>query len=138
MSKQLDVKKLLVNKGLRVTDARTTVLQILSSSEKPLDVAEIETQLAHQGVNANEVTIYRMLDAFVEKGLVDRLDFQEGKFRYEMAKADHHHLICDHCGTVKEVTDCSIDEMEKSIIEKQKFALHRHALEFFGLCPRCQ
>lgn len=138
MKESINVKEVLTSAGFRVTNARTAVLQILIKSDKPIDVVQIEKQLHKKDIGADQVTIYRMLDAFVEKGLVTRLDFHEGKFRYEFINTDHHHVICEHCGSVENVLDCSIQGMEKIIREKQKYLIKRHALEFFGLCPNCQ
>jgi len=132
------IKVLLADNGFRVTEARRAVLQILMNEEKPVDVALIESTLENNQIEANQVTIYRMLEAFVEKGLVTRLDFQEGKFRYELSKSKHHHAICEKCGTVADVKNCAVAEMEKDIANKHHFLVKRHALEFFGLCANCQ
>lgn len=126
------------NMLILMTRTRKAVLEFLAYSPKPVDVVEIATQLAKKRIEVDEVTIYRMLDAFLKKGLVTRLDFHEGKFRYELVQSDHHHVICESCGIVEDVTDCSIESMEKTIVQKQKFLIKRHALEFFGLCNSCK
>ena len=138
MSKPSYAQKLLTGHGFRVTDARTAVLQLLALSDKPIAITDMEKYLHKNAVKADQVTIYRMVEAFTRKGMVSRLDFQEGKFRYELAKTDHHHVICEKCGSVEDVKECRIEEMEKTITKKQSYLIRRHSLEFFGLCPKCQ
>ena len=63
---------------------------------------------------------------FQEKGLVKQISFNEGKFRYELSnKEDHHHLICESCGKIEDISDCNIPDLEKEINKKKQF-LFRH------------
>ena len=54
-------------------------------------------------------TIYRTLDLFTELDLLKRLDFGDGRNRYELNDEEfahfHHHLICVKCGKVSEFED---------------------------------
>jgi len=136
--KQQYWKKQLGNNKLKTTKARLAVLEILEAVGKPLDVSEIESELTNQSVTADNATVYRILDIFVDKNLVQRIEFQEGKFRYEISGRKHHHLICENCGKIKDVNDCPVVDLEASIAKKHKFVIKRHALEFFGLCEDCQ
>lgn len=138
MKRTSDFEQLLINKGLRLTEKRKAILQLLATNLKPLDVVAIENQLFKKKLRIDQVTIYRILDAFVEKQLVNRLNFHEGKFRYELVQTDHHHIICETCGLVEEVYSCPLQRLEEEIKEKQNFTISRHALEFFGLCKKCQ
>ncbi len=123
---------------LKVTGARLAVLDYLASSQKPLDADEIFHHLKTEHEQVDKVTVYRILDSFFQKGLVKRLDFQEGKFRYEKTGEEHHHLICENCGSIEDMSDCNISELEKEIRLKKHFQVKRHSLEFFGLCNLCQ
>lgn len=132
-------KSILHLANLKVTHARTAVLQLLSDQDAPIDVGGIVNHLQKQRVDADKVTVYRILDAFVKKGLVERLEFGEGKFRFELSdRRKHHHLICEQCGNIEDISDCNIAILEKEIAKKKHFLVKRHALEFFGLCQNCQ
>jgi Fur family ferric uptake transcriptional regulator len=125
--------------GLKGTKPRLAVLHILEEENRPLDVSEIIENLKQHRVNADQATVYRIMDSFFKKGLVNRLDFQEGKFRYEKTSSrEHHHLICESCGKVEDMSDCKIDDFQKGISEKKGFLIKRHSLEFFGICKSCQ
>lgn len=124
--------------GIKNTPARRAVFDFLLLQKKPVDVLEITDALHKKNLDTNLVTVYRILDAFLEKGMIDRLEFQEGKYRYEIAGREHHHLICQECGTIEDISDCNIGELEKDILKKKKFLVMQHKLEFFGVCKQCQ
>ncbi len=136
---QHDCKKELREVDLRATPARLTVLKILEEAVRPLDVATIQSEIGKRGLDADPATVFRMMNSFSEKGLVREVNLQESKLRYEhAAKGNHHHLLCDACGAIEDITDCNIDIWEKELREKKGFIVKRHALEFFGLCKNCQ
>lgn len=124
--------------GLKHTKTRQQVLELLMNENRPVDAIEIFELLKKHDTTVDQVTIYRTLDIFFQKGLVEKLQFQEGKFRYELAGEEHHHLICERCGKITDVSDCGLDQMEKTIKRKKGFLVRRHSLEFFGVCSLCQ
>ncbi len=123
---------------VKKTPARIAAMEFLSQVDSPVDVEQIINYLRSKSLSTNKVTVYRIIEYFYKEGIVNRLDLQEGKFRYELARSDHHHLICDNCGKIDAVSDTVIPEMEKEIQKKQNFLVKRHSLEFFGLCSNCQ
>lgn len=124
--------------GLKKTKARYAILHIFDEVKRPLDVAEIVQYLEKHDSAVDQATVYRILDAFHKKGVINQFEFQEGKFRYELAGSDHHHLICENCGRIEDISDCGIDRWEKEIKKRKGFIVKRHALEFFGVCQSCQ
>ena len=124
--------------SLKKTPARSAITEFLSSSDSPVDVAEIIESLRIKKLNTNKVTVYRIIEFMHKNGIVDRLEFGEGKYRYELQKNHHHHLICQKCGDVKDVEGNYIEEIENEIKSKKGFLVKSHSLEFFGLCKNCQ
>ena len=131
-------KHLLEISELRTTPARLAVLGFLNENPNPLSADVIFDHLKIEHNQADRATIYRILETFFQKGLIKRLELGEGKYRYELAGEDHHHLICESCGAIEDISDCSISELEKEIAHKKKFLVKRHSLEFFGVCSTCQ
>jgi Fe2+ or Zn2+ uptake regulation protein len=134
----MDYRQELQKADLKVTGARLAVLGYLGQTSKPLDADAIFNHLKAEHDKVDMVTVYRILESFRQKGLITRLEFQEGKFRYEMAGDEHHHLICEQCGGIEDMSDCNITDLEKEITVKKGFVVKRHALEFFGTCTLCQ
>lgn len=124
--------------NLKATPARLAILKLFEQTDKPLDVAGIIANLKKKNIIADQATIFRVINAFTEKGLVKQLNLLEGKFRYELgSRPHHHHLVCNQCGVVEDIV---INEANliKKIQTKSKFLIERHHLEFFGLCHTCQ
>lgn len=134
---QHDCVKELKEVNLQVTQPRIAALQLFESHNTPLDSEHIITHLEKE-FGIDRATVFRILNVFVEKGLIKRLEFGEGKARYELAKEDHHHLICDHCGKIIDFPDTMIPSIEEQLHKKYKFLIQRHSMEFFGLCEDCQ
>ncbi len=134
-----DYKNELRQASLKVTPVRLAVLQLLEDSEKPVAVNTIIDYLKEREIDANPATVFRIVNMFTDKGITRQIQLNEGKFRYELSnKEDHHHLICEQCGAIEDISDCSIGELEKEIQHKKNFLVKKHSLEFFGLCKNCQ
>lgn len=124
---------------IKATPARVAVLGFLESVKEPADVNTILNYLEKNNLNVDPATIFRMMNLFVQKGIAHQVQFQENKTRYELlTKEDHHHLICNKCGNIEDISDNFMKEFEKEISIKKKFLVKSHSLEFFGLCKNCQ
>ena len=131
-------RRILQNAQLKVTTARQAVLEFFAGSDTPTDALELFDYLKERGIEVDKATVYRILDTFHDKGIIIRMEFGEGKFRYEIAGSDHHHLVCEQCGNIEDISDCGIDVLEKEIKKKKGFIVKRHTLEFYGMCRQCQ
>lgn len=128
---------LLTKNGLKVTAARIAVLETLKKADKPVDSQFLIDELS-ETLGVDRVTIFRILNALTEKDIIRKLEFREGKSRYELNLEDHHHIICEKCGKIEDVSGCNIKVLEEEIGKKTGFKVKRHSLEFFGLCSDCQ
>ena len=124
--------------SLRATPARIALMDLLETSDKPLDVQTMIDYLENKDLNTDPATVFRIVNMFTEKGLTKQIQLQEGKFRYELTdKEDHHHLVCTSCGDIQDMSDCNIDVLENHIEKKKNFRVSSHSLEFFGTCEKC-
>jgi Fur family transcriptional regulator, ferric uptake regulator len=79
-------------------------------------------------------TVYRTVKLFEEAGLLDRLEFGDGRARYEDAERDHHdHLIDVHSGQVFEFVDPDIEALQERIAARLGYRLIGHRLELLGV-----
>ena len=131
-------KDLIRNKGLRVTPARVAVLNVLSDSKHPLDIASIWDALSRKRIDADQATVYRIIENFIQKDLILRLQFQEKKFFYEAKREEHHHIVCTNCGKIEDVSKCNIKRLVSEIERNSGFRVESHSLEFFGVCEVCR
>lgn len=139
MKNEHDCKDELNEVELRATPARMALMQLLETTDRPVDVQTMIDFLEKKGIKADPATVFRIVNMFTEKGLTKQIQLQEGKARYELAaQADHHHLVCTKCGDIQDISDCNIGALEKDIEKKKGFSVVSHSLEFFGICKSCQ
>ena len=121
-------------KGLRMTGQRKVIAQILDSSKDHPDVEELFARASAQDPNMSLATVYRTVKLFEEAGIIDKLEFGDGRARYEDAERDHHdHLIDMNSGEVIEFVDPEIEALQERIAEKLGYRLKGHRLELYGV-----
>jgi len=136
---QHDCKKELKNVDLRATPARIAVMRLLEKAKQPIDVNAVIDKVNKEGIKTDPATIFRIMNILTKKGIAMPIQFQDRKMRYELTgKRHHHHLVCEACGSIEDVSSQVIPALEKEIKGKYKFLIKRHSLEFFGLCRDCQ
>src|SRR3989344_487032 len=127
------------NVTLKVTPARLAVLKVLEQTDEPIDIATIIGYLEEKDIKADPATVFRIINSFTDNGITKQIQLNEGKFRYEYSsKKDHHHLICENCGGIEDISDTFITDIEDNIKRNKKFLVKRHSIEFFGVCTQCQ
>lgn len=129
----------LSEEGHKVTKVRRAIADLFEMRHAPLTAAEIGKLLTSKGVRANKTTVYREVEFFRERGLIETVSFGDRNLRYERKDDDHHHhVVCVKCRTVVDVEmDNDLGVHEKAIAKKTGFSILRHTLEFFGLCREC-
>lgn len=83
-------------------------------------------------------TVYRNLGVLIEQGLVRKIDFGSTFDRFDANASPHYHFICERCGAIidlKTPVDASLD---REIARQTSYEVHRHRIEFYGLCDRCR
>jgi Fur family transcriptional regulator, ferric uptake regulator len=120
--------------GLRMTDQRRVIARVLDSSRDHPDVEELYARAIQVDPKISIATVYRTVKLFEEAGILERLEFRDGRARYEDAERDHHdHLIDLHTGEVIEFVDPEIEELQDRIAAKLGYHLRGHKLELYGL-----
>jgi len=121
-------------KGLRMTEQRRVIARVLEDSSDHPDVEELYARASAQDPNISIATVYRTVKLFDEAGILEKLEFGDGRARYEDAERDHHdHLIDINSGEVIEFVDPEIEALQEKIAEKLGYRLKGHKLELYGV-----
>ena len=105
-----DIIQRCAQNGLRMTDQRRTVAQVLEESQDHPDVEELYARALKLDPRISIATVYRSVKLFEESGILEKLEFGDGRARYEDAERDHHdHLIDMNSGEVVEFIDPDIE-----------------------------
>jgi len=136
------------NHGFRSTFTREIILETLEATSEHLSPEDIYKKIKTYYSTIGLATVYRTLEILIELGLVNKLDFDDGRKRYELAenvssKTHHHHLICISCRKIIDYSDFLNDEIEflnkieKKLEMKHNFKIQDHFIGFTGLCSVC-
>ena len=124
-------------KGLRMTDQRRVLARVIGDAEDHPDVEEIYARASVLDPRISLATVYRTVKLFEEAGILDKLEFGDGRARYEDAERDHHdHLIDVSTGKVIEFIDPEIEALQEKIAARLGFHLIGHRLELLGVPVR--
>jgi len=121
-------------KGLRMTEQRRTIAAVLEESKDHPDVEELYARASARDSAISLATVYRTVKLFEEAGILDKLEFGDGRARYEDAEREHHdHLIDINSGDVIEFMDPEIEKLQEKIAEKLGYRLMGHKMELYGV-----
>lgn len=121
-------------KGLRLTGPRRTIAEVLEAAKDHPDVEELHARAVARDPGISVATVYRTVKLFEEEGIIERVDFGDGRARYEDAERDHHdHLIDLDTGEVIEFVDPDIEALQIKIAAKLGYRLKGHKMELYGV-----
>jgi len=128
--------KLLKKAGLKITEPRLTILELMQGRKNEHFSAEdVYKILLEQGSEIGLATVYRVLNQFDEARILIRHNFEGNKSVFELAPTEHHdHIICEDCGKVFEFNDSVIEQRQKEISEQYGIKLKAHSLYLYGKC----
>ncbi|MCR5873996.1 transcriptional repressor [Phenylobacterium sp. J426] len=119
---------------MRMTEQRRVIARVLSTSSDHPDVEELHRRAHAVDPHISIATVYRTVRLFEESGIIDRLDFRDGRSRYEEHSDEHHdHLIDMKTGKVVEFVDPEIEALQEAIARKLGYKLVDHRLELYGM-----
>lgn len=121
-------------RGLRMTEQRRVIAQVLEEAEDHPDVEALHARASARDPRISIATVYRTVKLFEEYGILERLEFGDGRARYEDADRAHHdHLIDMNTGEVIEFVDPEIEELQERIARRLGYRLKGHRLELYGV-----
>jgi Fur family zinc uptake transcriptional regulator len=132
-------RRLTEGRGLRLTETRARVLEIVAESHKPIGAYDILQRLAGERGRAAPPTVYRALSFLVEQGLVHRIDTLNAFIACFDAERSHDagFLICESCQTVEEIADPALSAAVHGAVAARGFLPRRTVVEISGTCGAC-
>lgn len=130
--------EIIAQNNIKTTPVRQIILDVLAV-KGILSAQEILKLIENKFPTINKTTIYRDLDLFEEKGIIQSFNSSERAKKYELATEDHHHhLVCTGCKSVEHIEDCGLNQTLIGKISKKGFAAKKHILDIFGTCNKCK
>ena len=131
--KGLDYSDLLKRYDLKATPQRVIFLKELEENGH-LSIEELEKRIKSIIPTISTATIYKNINAMVEKGLLSEVKLPNTKTKYEITKEPHAHFICENCGYVEDLhidSDCLRKDLKEFKVNEIKIVVT-------GKCKSCQ
>ena len=126
-------------RGVRLTQQRRKVLELVCASDRPLGAYEILDRLRETLDNPAPPTAYRALEFLLEQGLVHKLETLHAYVG--CSHPDHPHasqfLICTACGDVTEIADEAVSDSLGQAAAATGFRPSHRVVEVTGTCAEC-
>lgn len=135
-----ELKRVLKEKGMKYTEQRAVILEILFNLDDHLSAEEIHDVVKNEypEYNIGIATVYRTLNFLEEAELISSISFGIDGKKYEGNKDKHHdHLICTKCGKIVEFFDEQIEKRQEEIADENGFKITDHTMQIYGLCSDC-
>lgn len=140
---QTEVARRLDAVDQRFTSGRRELVEVLERADRPLTVPEI---VAAASSSLPQSSVYRNLTVLLDAGAVRRLLGTDDLARFELAEdlaGHHHHLLCQACGSVSDVSaapklEQALSEAARVAAEEVGFEVTEHRIDLVGLCSSCR
>jgi Fur family transcriptional regulator, ferric uptake regulator len=130
----LTLEEQCAQKGMRMTDQRRIIAQVIEQTSDHPDVEELYRRASARDPRISLSTVYRTLNLFEESGLVTKHDFKDGRARFEPLPDEHHdHLIDIRSGKVIEFRNEEIEAIQELIAKRLGYKLVDHRLELYAV-----
>ncbi len=140
MCRNCNYTEMLQASGLSSTANRLKIIEIVGNSDNPLRAQEIHDTLRQTGA-INRVTVYRILDLLVERGLIEKMSSGDRSFHFGLAPNENHrphpHFYCRRCGSLKCLQPESFPVDLQALQKSHPGRIEAVEIRVDGICMRC-
>jgi len=125
---------------LKSTPERMIILQEILKLDKHFEAEKLFEHIKTMNIKVSRASIYRTLDLLVQCGLVNKINFDNSCYYYEMTmnKSSHDHFICNECGKIIEFYYPELESIHNKLIEQYKVNINDYSHQIYGLCEECK
>jgi Fur family transcriptional regulator, peroxide stress response regulator len=130
-----EVSKRLIEKGLKVTPQRIAILNAILQLNNHPAAENIIDFIRKNYPNISTATVYKVLDALYEKGLINKVKTDHDVMRYDAVLEKHHHIYCSDSERIEDYKDGELDALILAYFERKgipNFTLEDVRLQIVG------
>jgi Fur family transcriptional regulator, ferric uptake regulator len=126
--------------GGRRSNKRDLIVNVFLRQEGHLSADHLVELIKREDQRISRATVYRTLQWMVDAGIARKVDFGEGRFRFEHSYRHprHFHLICKSCNQTFEFLSSDIETLIEEVAAARRFAARQSVLQIYGTCEACQ
>ncbi len=127
---------LLKEYDLKVTPQRVAIVEELYNNGH-MNIDDLYKKLLSKFPSVSLATIYKNINAMVEKVFLSEVKIPNSKSVYELIKTEHAHLVCSSCGHIEDVILDATSVLEEAS-KLSSFKIDTTSIVLSGLCPHCK
>ena len=124
--------------GMPLTVQRRVIMETLAGRRDHPTADQIFDALGARLPGISRTTVYRVLEAFVALGVIQKINNPEAKAHFDADTSRHHHVRCTGCGAVADVHDNRLNSLELPAQTASGFQLTDYSINFIGTCATCR
>jgi Fur family ferric uptake transcriptional regulator len=126
--------------GGKRSGKRDLIVNVFLRQEGHLSADDLVDLIRREDQKISRATVYRTLQWMVDAGIARKVDFGEGRFRFEHSYRHprHFHLICKSCNQSSEFLSSDIESLLEEVANARNFAARQSVLQIYGTCEACR
>jgi Fur family ferric uptake transcriptional regulator len=126
--------------GGKRSSKRDLIVNSFLRQEGHLSADDLVDLIRREDQKISRATVYRTLQWMVDAGIARKVDFGEGRFRFEHSYRHprHFHLICKSCNRSSEFLSSDIEALVEEIASARNFSARQSVLQIYGTCEECR
>jgi Fur family ferric uptake transcriptional regulator len=126
--------------GGKRSSKRDLIVRVFLRQEGHLSADDLYDVVRRDDAHIGRATVYRTLQWMVEAGIARKVDFGEGRFRFEHSYRHprHFHLICKTCNQSSEFLSSEIETLVEEVAAARNFAARQSVVQIYGTCDACR
>jgi Fur family transcriptional regulator, ferric uptake regulator len=126
--------------GSKRSTKRDLIVQVFLRQEGHVSADELVTLVRREAPRIGRATVYRTLLWMGGSGVARKVDFGDGRARYEPSYRHprHFHLICEVCHRSSEFLSSDVEALMEEIATARSFAPSKAVVQIFGTCEECR
>ncbi|MDE3153592.1 MAG: transcriptional repressor [Acidobacteriota bacterium] len=135
----LDLDRLRPAGGKR-SSKRDLIVNVFLRQEGHLSADDLVDLIRGEDHRISRATVYRTLQWMVDAGIARKVDFGEGRFRFEHSYRHprHFHLICKSCNRSSEFLSSDVEALIEEVAAARNFTARQSVLQIYGTCEACR
>jgi Fur family ferric uptake transcriptional regulator len=126
--------------GSKRSSKRDVIVNVFLRQEGHFSADDLVDIIRREDHRISRATVYRTLQWMVEAGIARKVDFGEGRFRFEHSYRHprHFHLICKSCNQSSEFLSSDIEALIEEIASARNFSAAQSVVQIYGQCESCR
>ena len=131
-------RELCQSRGLSVTEQRRRVYAALCDVTSHPTADQVYELVRPSLPTISRTTVYRVLEALADAALIQRVPHPWSSSRFDGNPKRHHHLVCRLCGSVQDLHDRKLSELDLHRRRAHGFEIEDYSIVFSGTCEACR